>query len=331
MTRTTPPLLQADRLVRQYHLREGLFQRSAKVYAINGLSLALARGETLGLVGESGCGKSTAGRLLIGLERPDSGVVSFDGEALPPIGHAPWRRLRMRIQMVFQDPLGALDPRSTIGAQIAEPLDIHRLGSRSEREARVDALLTDVGLGSDHIKRFPHELSGGQRQRAVLARALATDPDLLVCDEPVSALDVSIQAQVVNLLHDLQERRRMAMIFISHDLRVVRQICDRIAVMYLGAIVEEGLSDAVLLNPLHPYSRALVSAVPTPGRHRNRTILQGDPPNPAARPSGCAFHPRCPAARPVCARGVPELRSVPDGRRVACHLVGYGAERGGEG
>ncbi|SPP98026.1 Putative peptide import ATP-binding protein BruAb2_1034 (fragment) [Bradyrhizobium vignae] len=233
--------------------------------------------------------------------------------------------------MVFQDPLGALDPRSTIGAQIAEPLDIHRLGSRSEREARVDALLTDVGLGSDHIKRFPHELSGGQRQRAVLARALATDPDLLVCDEPVSALDVSIQAQVVNLLHDLQERRRMAMIFISHDLRVVRQICDRIAVMYLGAIVEEGLSDAVLLNPLHPYSRALVSAVPTPGRHRNRTILQGDPPNPAARPSGCAFHPRCPAARPVCARGVPELRSVPDGRRVACHLVGYGAERGGEG
>lgn len=317
------PLLRTEGLVRRYRLRQGMFRHPVTVKAVDSLSLSLASGETLGLVGESGCGKSTTGRLLVGLEPPDAGTISFGGEPLPAQGHARWRRLRTRIQMVFQDPLGALDRRLTIGTQIAEPLEIHRLGSKSERADRVNTLLADVGLRSDHGARYPHELSGGQRQRAVLARALATDPDLIVCDEPVSALDVSIQAQVINLLADLKERRRMAMIFISHDLRVVRQISDRIAVMYLGAIVEEGVPDLVLRDPLHPYSQALISAVPTPGpgRRRDRTILQGDPPNPAARPSGCAFHPRCPAALPVCAQLAPELRPAEEGRRVACHLV----------
>lgn len=317
------PLLQAEGLVRRYRLRQGMFRHPVAVKAVDSLSLSLACGETLGIVGESGCGKSTTGRLLVGLEAPDAGTISFGGEPLPAQGHARWRRLRTRIQMVFQDPLGALDRRLTIATQIAEPLEIHRLGSKSERADRVNTLLADVGLRSDHGARYPHELSGGQRQRAVLARALATDPDLIVCDEPVSALDVSIQAQVINLLADLKERRRMAMIFISHDLRVVRQISDRIAVMYLGAIVEEGVPDLVLRDPLHPYSQALISAVPTPGpgRRRDRTILQGDPPNPPARPSGCAFHPRCPAALPVCAQLAPELRSAGEGRRVACHLV----------
>ena len=317
------PLLEARDLVRRYAMRRGFFGRAVPLNAVDGVSLRLERGRTLGLVGESGCGKSTSGRLVLGLERPDAGDVAFEGKPMPRSGSGDWRRQRARMQMVFQDPLGALDRRLTIGTQIAEPLAIHGLPGGDER---VTELLRDVGLRPDQGARYPHELSGGQRQRAVLARALATEPDLLVCDEPISALDVSIQAQVMNLLTELQARHNMAILFISHDLRAVRQVSHRVAVMYLGRIVEEGEPDAVLHTPAHPYARALVSAIPHPGRRQQRILLQGDPPNPADRPSGCAFHPRCPVAIARCAAEAPALRPrASDGRLVACHLAQDGA------
>ena len=314
-------LLKAEGLVRRYAMRRGMFGRSVELRAVDGVSLTIERGRTLGLVGESGCGKSTTGRLVLGMETPDAGSVAFDGRPVPPPGTAAWRALRARMQMVFQDPLGSLDRRLPIGVQVAEPLDIHGIGARSERAARVESLLLAVGLRADQGARYPHELSGGQRQRAVLARALATDPALLVCDEPISALDVSIQAQVMNLLVDLQERFGMGMLFVSHDLRAVRQVSHRVAVMYLGRIVEEGEPDAVLQDPAHPYARALVAAIPHPGRSGRRTVLQGDPPNPADRPSGCAFHPRCPVASARCTQDAPTLKRRPDGRMIACHVA----------
>ena len=323
------PLLRAEGIVRRYTMRRGLLGRPVEVRAVDGVSLTLERGRTLGLVGESGCGKSTTGRLVLGLERPDEGRVDFEGAPMPAPGTAAWRAARARAQMVFQDPLGALDRRLTIGAQVAEPLAIHRLPGGMERVA---ALLRDVGLRPDHAGRYPHELSGGQRQRAVLARALATDPSLLVCDEPISALDVSVQAQVMNLLTELQASRSLTMLFISHDLRAIRQVSHRVAVMYLGRIVEEGEPDEVLRDPAHPYAQALVSAIPSRGAAAGRRIvLQGDPPNPAARPPGCAFHPRCPAVAAVCRTVIPMLKPrVPDGRAVACH-VAQGEARPGEG
>ena len=314
-------LLEAEGLVRRYAMRRGIMGRAVEVRAVDGVSLKLERGRTLGLVGESGCGKSTTGRLVLGMETPDAGRVSFEGASMPQPGSAAWRKLRARMQMVFQDPLGALDRRLPIATQIVEPFDIHNIGAASERAARVEALLRAVGLRPDQGALYPHELSGGQRQRAVLARALATDPALLVCDEPISALDVSIQAQVMNLLLDLQEQFGTSMLFVSHDLRAVRQVSHRVAVMYLGRIVEEGEPDAVLHDPAHPYTRALVSAIPHPGRMGQRMVLQGDPPNPADRPSGCAFHPRCPVANSLCARESPVLKPRADGRLIACHVA----------
>ena len=323
----TAPLLEVEGLTRHYPVRlpGGLFGRRASLKAVDGVGFAIRRGETLGLVGESGCGKSTTAKLVLGLIPPTAGSIRFDGAAVPSDLGPNWRRLRQRMQMVYQDPLGALDRRLPLADQIAEPLDIHApLTPRAERRDRALALMEAVGLRADMAGRYPHEISGGQRQRVVIARALALDPDLLVCDEPVSALDVSIQAQVLNLLDDLRARTGFASLFISHDLKVVRQMADRVAVMYLGRIVEEGPPEAVFRDPLHPYARALVAAIPVPGRRRARTQLRGDPPNPVDRPAGCAFRDRCPLAMPRCADEEPVLRAE-GGRAVACHLTGAGA------
>jgi peptide/nickel transport system ATP-binding protein len=318
-------LLALEGVSRVYATRRGLFGRPVPVRAVDHVSLAVAPGRTMGIVGESGCGKSTTGRVALGIERPSEGRVTFEGAEMPAPGTAEWRQMRARLQLVHQDPLGAMDRRLTVAAQVEEPLEIHGIGDKSERRDRVAALLRDVGLRADLAQRHPHELSGGQRQRAVLARALATDPALLVADEPVSALDVSIQAQVINMLTDLQAARGIAMLFISHDLKVVRQVSHEVAVMYLGRVVEQGDPEAIFAAPRHPYSRALVSAIPVPGPRRiERIVLSGDPPNPADRPGGCAFHPRCPVAVAACAAEVPELRAQDDGRLVACHLVGGG-------
>jgi len=321
----TAPLVKVDAIVRSYWMRTGMFGRVADLRAVDGVSFDIRRGETLGLVGESGSGKSTTGRMVLGLEAPDSGSVAFEQAAMPAIGSAPWRSQRARMQMIFQDPLGALDRRWTIARQVREPLDIHAIGDDASRAVRVDELLHSVGLAHDQGLRYPHELSGGQRQRAVIARALATRPDFLICDEPVSALDVSIQAQVINLLIDLQAELGLTMLFISHDLRVVRQISRRVAVMYLGRIVELGDADHLFAVPQHPYTRALVSASPAPGRRNaERIVLTGDPPNPAARPAGCAFHSRCSHAFARCRMESPDLVEIAPDRSVACHLLDAG-------
>lgn len=324
-------LLVAQDLAKHYRVRRpgAPFGARAVLKAVDGISLRVERGRTLGIVGESGSGKSTLGRLLLGMEAPSAGRVTFDGVPVDAQENARWRADRKRMQMIFQDALGALDRRLRIGDQIAEPLDIHGIGDAAARARKVAAALEAVGLGARLAASYPHELSGGQRQRAVIARALVLEPDLIVCDEPISALDVSIQAQVVNLLLDLQDRLGIAYLFISHDLRVVRQVSHDVAVMYLGRIVEQGEAESLFAEPAHPYTRALVSAIPVTGggQRRERLLLQGDPPSPVDVPAGCAFHPRCPFAVAQCRSERPRLEALPDGRQVACHRVNEPAFR----
>jgi oligopeptide/dipeptide ABC transporter ATP-binding protein len=318
------PLLQVTDLKKHFPIRRGIFSRvSGWVKAVDGVSLGISQGETLALVGESGSGKTTTGRCILRLLEPTSGGVTFDGVDLLSLPPRAMRRMRRQIQVVFQDPYASLNPRMRVGTIVREPLDIHRIGaSRRERDEAVAALLRRVGLDPGMRDRYPHEFSGGQRQRIGVARALALRPRLIVADEPVSALDVSVQAQVINLLIDLQEEFKIAYLFIAHDLAVVERIADRVAVMYLGQIVEVAARAEIFRNPLHPYTRALLQAIPIPdpARARERQVLRGDPPSPAQPPPGCRFHTRCPSAVEVCPRIEPPLLEVAPGHWVACHL-----------
>jgi len=327
----TGPLIAVEGLTREFVVKRSLFGApTAAVKAVDGVSFDITAGETLALVGESGCGKSTVGRLVLGLIAPTSGRVSFDGQDLAAMDAAGTRRFRARAQLIFQDPYASLNPRMTIGATLAEPLALHTDLTSAERRSRVSELLATVGLKREHAERYPHEFSGGQRQRIAIARALAVEPRLIVCDEPVSALDVSIRSQVLNLLKDLQQRLGLTYLFISHDLAVVKHVADRVAVMYLGRIVETARAKELFASPRHPYAQALLSAIPVanPGRQRARRALEGDPPSPIAPPPGCHLHPRCSFARDVCRRSQPALVADGTGRSVACH--GWSEISGGE-
>ena len=323
------PLLDVRGLSKSFPVRRGVLRRrTGSVRAVDDVSLTIGPGETLGLVGESGSGKSTTARLVLRLIEADAGRILFEGQDLRALDAARLRGVRRRIQMVFQDPYSSLDPLSPVLDIVAEPLDVHHRFGRAERRARVAELLAQVGLRAEAAERYPREFSGGQRQRIAIARAIALDPRLIVADEPVSALDVSTQAQVVNLMQDLQDRLGVSYLFIAHDLSVVRHISHRIAVMYLGGVVEVGPSREIVTAPRHPYTQALLSAVPSANpraqRERTRIVLVGDVPSPADPPSGCAFHTRCPYAMPVCAEQVPEPTEVGPGAWVACHLHTHG-------
>ncbi len=324
MTAASPgngPLLEIENLTKHFRTKGG----AGSVQAVTGVSLHLKRGETLGIVGESGCGKSTLARLILRLIEPTAGTVRFAGEDLMALPLSELRPRRRDMQLIFQDPYASLDPRLTVGAIVGEPLAIHRVGRRKDRRERVAELLKTVGLDADAITRYPHEFSGGQRQRIGIARAIALEPKLIIADEPVSALDVSIQSQILELLLDLKSRLSLSYIFISHDLAVVEHVSDRVAVMYLGRIVETTDTESLYRQPAHPYTEALISAVPQPDPERDRTriVLSGDIPNPESPPSGCPFHPRCPKVMATCPDALPSLKDIGDTAHphlVACHL-----------
>lgn len=316
-------LLKVEHLKKYFPIQSGILgKKSGEVKAVDDLSFDVYEGETLGIVGESGCGKSTTGRAIMRLLEPTSGKITFDDVELTELSSKDMRKMRRNIQMVFQDPYASLNPRHTVGKILEEPLIVHGIGNSKERKERVQEYLEIVGLSSYHAKRYPHQFSGGQRQRIGIARALMTSPRLIIADEPVSALDVSIQAQVLNLMQKLQQDLKLTYIFIAHDLGVVRHISDRVGVMYLGRIVELADSESLYREPLHPYTQALLSAVPIPDptHHREQMLLEGDIPSPSDPPTGCSFHTRCPYATDICKFTVPIFRKVKPGHAVACHL-----------
>lgn len=317
-------ILEVKNLCKYFPTNKGLFSKSSLVKAVDNVSFTIKRGETLGLVGESGCGKTTTGRTILKLYEPTSGQIIFNGEDISKLSEKKMVSLRKNMQMIFQDPYASLNPRMTVGDIIGEAIDIHGLYSGAEREKRIRYLLDKVGLNGSHINRYAHEFSGGQRQRIGIARALAVQPDFIVCDEPISALDVSIQAQVINMLEELQEEFGLTYLFIAHDLSMVKHISTHIGVMYLGQMVEKGLADDVYMKPKHPYTQALLSAVPIPdpkvAKSNKRIVLEGDIPSPIDPPPGCRFKGRCKYATDKCSKENPELKEVESGHFVACHL-----------
>ena len=319
----TEPVIRVEGLEKHFQIRTGSLGRKTLIHAVNGVTLEIAKGETLGIVGESGCGKSTLGRTILKVWEPDAGRIWYDGTDITGLSRHQMRPWRRRMQMIFQDPYASLNPRFTVGELIAEPMEIYRTHGESEQRERVQELLETVGLKPDHIRRYPHECAGGQRQRIGIARALALEPEFIVCDEPISALDVSIQAQIVSLLERIQDEKGLSYLFIAHDLTMVRHISHRIGVMYMGGLVEIGPADEICEHPIHPYTKLLMSAIPIPdpiqARRQHPQLPEGEVPSPIHLPAGCPFAPRCPHARQECRETVPPLKDA-GGRQVACFL-----------